>query len=189
MHRFRKAAYRKVSWVQIPPPPPNSKFDVMSNYEFEVGRLGFLHHMQHEYSAGGIIYRIENEEPQFLLIKNAAFKDPTKTYWGFPKGHLEEGEGAEQAALREVQEETGIEVELLELIDKVEYTFHHPQHDLTKKQVSFFLMRYVKGEAKPQEKEVLELGWFNAEDALNMLSFDQNKTLLKKALAKLDPQR
>lgn len=141
--------------------------------------------MNEEYSAGGIVYRIENQQPQFLLIKNAAFKDPVKTYWGFPKGHLEENETPDQAALREVEEETNVKVELIELVDEIEYTYNHPQKGLTKKRVDYFLMRFVEGEEKPQEKEILELGWFFAEDALNILSFSQNKTLLKKALAKL----
>jgi bis(5'-nucleosidyl)-tetraphosphatase len=141
--------------------------------------------MNEEYSSGGIVYRIENEQPQFLLIKNAAFKDPNKTYWGFPKGHLEEGESSAQAALREVEEETNVKVEIVELVDEIEYTYNHPVRGLTKKRVDYFLMRYLEGEEKPQEKEILELGWFFASDALDMLSFSQNKTLLKKALAKL----
>ena len=145
--------------------------------------------MNQEFSAGGIIYRIENEQPQFLLIKNSAFKDPHKTYWGFPKGHLEKGESDEEAALREVKEETDVDVEVIKIIDKVAYPFQHPQNGLTKKQVSDFLMRYLDGEAKAQEKELLELGWFNVDDALQILSFEQNKTLLKKALATLDTNR
>ena len=142
--------------------------------------------MNQEFSAGGIVYRIENEQPLFLLIKNSAFKDPHKTYWGFPKGHLEKGENDEEAAIREVKEETDVEVELIKLIDRIEYTFNHPQNGLTKKHVSYFLMRYLDGEAKAQEKELLELGWFSADDSLEMLSFEQNKTLLKKALATLN---
>ncbi|MGH7623018.1 MAG: NUDIX domain-containing protein, partial [Gemmatimonadaceae bacterium] len=56
-----------------------------------------------EVSAGGVVYRVEDGRPLFLLIRDS-YRN-----WGFPKGHLEKGERAEDAALREVAEETGLD--------------------------------------------------------------------------------
>ena len=58
---------------------------------------------QQETSAGGVVFRLDGGMPLFLLIRDSYQN------WGFPKGHLESGEGAEAAALREVREETGID--------------------------------------------------------------------------------
>ena len=142
--------------------------------------------MIEEYSAGGIIFKDPGEQLKILLIKNAALRDPTKAYWGFPKGHLEQNESAEQAAVREVKEETGLDVELIEKIDDEHYIFTHPQKGKISKKVTLFLMRHLGGEEKALETELLELGWFSADDALELLSFKTDQTLLKKALAKLN---
>lgn len=137
--------------------------------------------MTKEFSAGGIIFKLVGQTPQVLLIKNAALRDPTKAYWGFPKGHLEQGESEDQAALREVKEETGIEAEILEKIDDEHYFFTHPKKGTISKNVTIFLMKYISGEAKAQESELLELGWFSIDEAMNKLSFKTDKKLLQKA--------
>jgi 8-oxo-dGTP diphosphatase len=134
--------------------------------------------MKREFSAGGIIF---NDLEQVLLINNEALKDPAKSYWGFPKGHLNEGENSKDAAVREVKEETGLDVEVLEKIGDHKYVFTF-QGEKIFKVVSMFLMKIVGGELKIQADELLDAQWFEVEDALKKLSFSQDKALLKKAL-------
>ncbi len=144
--------------------------------------------MTKEFSAGGIIFKLVGQDIKVLLIKNAALRDPTKAYWGFPKGHLEQDETPEVAALREVKEETGIDAEIIEKIDDEHYFFMHPQKGKISKKVTYYMMKYLSGEEQIQEAELLELGWFTPNDAFSMLSFKNDKTLLSKAMAKLNDE-
>lgn len=139
--------------------------------------------MTKEFSAGGIVFKQdENNDVKILLIKNAALRDPNKVFWGFPKGHLEEGETDEQAALREVKEETGIEADIIEQLDTIQYYFTHPQKGTILKKVTIFLMKFKSGDPKAQEKEILDLGWFSIEETQAKLSFKEDKELMTKAL-------
>ena len=136
--------------------------------------------MKREFSAGGIIF---NKEGQVLLIKNAAMRDPTKAYWGFPKGHIEPGESSKEAALREIGEETGLEVEVVKKIGDSSYIFTSPKTgEKIFKVVVMFLMEYKSGELKHQQEELLDAKWFDPEDALVVLSFSKDKNLLKQAM-------
>lgn len=134
--------------------------------------------MKREFSAGGIIF---NNLNQVLLINNEALKDPTKSYWGFPKGHLNEGESSNDAAIREVKEETGLDVEVLEKVGDHKYVFTFEGEKIFKV-VTMFLMQMIGGELKIQSDELLDAEWFEPEEALKKLSFSKDRTLLKKAL-------
>lgn len=140
--------------------------------------------MKREFSAGGIIF---NKAGQVLLINNEALKDPSKSYWGFPKGHLNEGESSQNAAIREVKEETGLEVEIKAKIGDHKYVFTF-QGEKIFKVVTMFLMQLIGGELKIQTDELLDAQWFAPEEALKKLSFSQDKSLLKKALEIRDGQ-
>lgn len=133
--------------------------------------------MKREFSAGGIVF---NNLGQVLLINNAALRDPSKSYWGFPKGHLDVGESSKEAALREVKEETGLEVEILDKLGQSQYVFTHKEEKIFKT-VTMFLMKYTNGEVKPQELEIIGLGWYPADVALEKLSFKKDKDFLSKA--------
>lgn len=136
--------------------------------------------MNRQFSAGGIVFK----DGQVLLIKNAALRDPSKSYWGFPKGHLEEGESSKQAAVREIKEETGIEVEIISKLGESKYMFTFEGAKVFKS-VAVFLMKYFSGELVPQEGEVLDVKWFSPEEAQNLLSFSKDREFLKKALLQL----
>lgn len=133
--------------------------------------------MKREFSAGGIVLK----DGKVLLIKNAAMRDPKKAYWGFPKGHIQEGEKSEEAAVREIKEETGIETEIVKKLGDSRYVFTKEGQKVFKV-VVYFLLRYVSGEPKPQELEVLALGWFEQKEALTMLSFKKDQEFLQKAI-------
>lgn len=141
--------------------------------------------MKREFSAGGVIFKKDLAGYKFLLINNAALKDPSKSYWGFPKGHLDPGETSKDAALREVKEEVGIEAEILEKIGDSKYVFPW-QGEKIFKIVTMFLMEAKTFEIKVQQEELLGADWFDFEPALKKISFSNDKQHLKKAKEILD---
>jgi 8-oxo-dGTP diphosphatase len=159
----------------------------MRTVNFGIGRCpldnentlsGTVKNMKREFSAGGIVF---NKNREVLLINNAAMRDPKKSYWGFPKGHINEGESSKDAAIREVKEETGIEVDVIEKIGDSKYVFTVSGEKIFKV-VIMFLMRYASGEIKIQEEELLGAEWVSVEDAQKKLSFPKDRQLLGKAV-------
>lgn len=130
--------------------------------------------MKREFSAGGIVF---NNKGRVLIRKSAGTE-----YWSFPKGHIDDGETTGQAALREVKEETGIEAEISNKVGVSKYIYTFPKGTKIFKIVTFYLMRYIKGNLKDHDYETSDLGWFEPAEALKMLSFSDDKKLLKKAL-------
>ena len=104
-----------------------------------------------------------------------------RTRWGLPKGAVSQGETSEQAALREVLEETGLEAEIVKLLDTIEY-FFRAGDTLIRKRVDFYLMRYVAGELKPQLSEVDDVEWVELSEAIQRASFESERKLLEIAL-------
>ena len=129
--------------------------------------------MKREFSAGGIVF---NNKGQVLVTQHSQNK-----HWSFPKGLIDPGQTPEQAAVREVKEEGGIEAEISEKIgyNKYVYTF---EGEKIFKVVTYFLMKYVSGSPEDHDWEVSEANWYTPENALKQLSFTQDKSLLKKAL-------
>lgn len=137
--------------------------------------------MKREFSAGGIVFKKTPNGPKFLLIKNMAMRDPNKSYWGFPKGHLNEGESSKEAALREVKEEVGLEVEIVEKVGQSSYIFQNKGEKIFKI-VSMFLMQAKEGEILIQDSEIQEAKWIEPQEVLKLLSFSNDKKLFQKAL-------
>lgn len=133
--------------------------------------------MRREFSAGGIVFK----DGKVLLIKNSSMTDPNKSYWGFPKGHIENGQSSKETALREVEEETGAKAEILDKVGDSKYVFPYEGEKIFKV-VVFYLMRYLSGEINPQQSEIQEVRWFDPDEALEILSFSTDKTHLKKAM-------
>jgi 8-oxo-dGTP pyrophosphatase MutT (NUDIX family) len=129
-----------------------------------------------EKSAGGIVTRVADGRILVLLIR-----DPYG-HWGFPKGHLERGEGSETAALREVMEETGLrEVSSLGAIAAIEWKFRF-RNKLIQKHCEFFLMETPAGETRPQKSEgITECRWVTPEDAHAMIDYDNARSVLARA--------
>ena len=129
--------------------------------------------MKREFSAGGIVF---NSKGEVLVTQHSQNK-----HWSFPKGLIDPGQTPEQAAVREVKEEGGVEAEIL---DKVGYNKYVYTMDGEKifKVVTYFLMKYKSGDIKDHDWEVSDVGWYTPEDALKKLTFSQDKNLLKKAL-------
>jgi 8-oxo-dGTP diphosphatase len=131
-------------------------------------------------AAGGVVYHQAPQGRVFLLIR-----DPYGR-WSLPKGHLEDNESDDEAALREVAEETGVHATLGALISQIRY--HFPAHGRTvEKRVSFFLMQADTTELTPQTAEgISDVGWFSAERALQLIDYDQVRQVFTKALDMLD---
>lgn len=124
------------------------------------------------YSAGGIIYRRSAERVEVVLIAT-----DRGGRWGLPKGHVNRGETAEAAALREVAEETGLDGAIERHLATIEYWFRAGTARVHK-YVDLFLLRYVAGEVRPQETEVDDARWFPLEEALTLVSFERERDVL-----------
>lgn len=100
-----------------------------------------------------------------------------RSRWGLPKGAPNVEETTEQAALREVWEETGLRGEIVALLDRIEY-FFRANDKLIRKEVDFYLMRYAGGELRPQLSEVDDCEWVELGEAIDRASFESEKRIL-----------
>lgn len=131
-------------------------------------------------SAGGVVYRKTDDSIEIAIIKIA-----DELRWHLPKGLIDPGETFEQAALREVREESGIDGEIVGLIDKIDYWFyaeHGGERRRYHKFVHFYLMRFVGGEVGDHDHEVVESRWVTVDDALEMLYFKTERDVVTKAV-------
>ncbi len=133
--------------------------------------------MNQENSAGAVVFR-RDFEPKYLLLQSRKWTD-----WGFPKGHIEKEESTEQAAVREVLEETGLKGELIVGSKKeYEYVFEF-EGKLIQKRVTFYLLETKETEVKLNQREHQSYKWVNYLEAMNTLTHKEEKELLKKANA------
>jgi 8-oxo-dGTP pyrophosphatase MutT (NUDIX family) len=133
-----------------------------------------------ELSAGGIVFRRSGETVEVALIR-------TGKRWALPKGHLEGGESLQQAACREVLEETGLEGEVIAKLGDISYRFSNKRSAGEPvrifKRVHFYLLRWTRGVIQGQDYEVDEARWFPLDDALAMLSYPTEKKMMNRAIA------
>jgi 8-oxo-dGTP pyrophosphatase MutT (NUDIX family) len=129
-----------------------------------------------EVSAGGVVVRIENGRPVFLLIRDS-YRN-----WGFPKGHLETGETPDAAALREVSEETGLEdLRLRGEIETIDWYFRF-RGRLVHKVCHFFLMQTESETTSPQRDEgITACRWESFERACSLVSYENARAVLRRA--------
>ncbi|SDM98796.1 bis(5'-nucleosyl)-tetraphosphatase [Acetanaerobacterium elongatum] len=129
--------------------------------------------MKHEKSCGALVYRIHNNTFELLLIKHRL-----GGHWSFPKGHVEQGETERQTALREVKEETGLDIELKSgFRESVQYC---PHPNLSKK-VVYFIGEALPGEVHKQEKEIMDIQWVPFSSAEEIVTHENDKRLIQKA--------
>ncbi len=130
---------------------------------------------RNEHSSGGVVISTREGVAHVALIATRG-----STRWGLPKGAVSAGETSEQAALREVLEETGLEAEIIKPLDTIEY-FFRAGDTLIRKRVDFYLMRYVSGELKPQLSEVDDVKWMEISVAIEKASFESERKLIEAA--------
>jgi len=129
-----------------------------------------------EFSAGGVVFK----NGKWLIIK------PTGTKrWQFPKGKIDKNESSKDTALREVEEEGGVKIEIIEKIGDSQYFFVLKGKKIFKT-VTFYLMKYLGDTKKGHDWEVEEVIFVSYKEALEKLSFKDDKGILKKAKSALD---
>lgn len=131
---------------------------------------------RNEHSSGGAVISTRDGVVHVALIATRG-----RTRWGLPKGAVSQGETSEQAALREVLEETGLQAEIVKPLDTIEY-FFRAGDTLIRKRVDFYLMRYVAGELTPQLSEVDDVEWVEISEAIRRASFESERKLLEIAM-------
>jgi 8-oxo-dGTP diphosphatase len=126
-----------------------------------------------EFSAGGIV----RDGDKLLMVKVENLEG--LQIWTFPKGHIEKGETSETAALREVQEETGYRCEIEKPFDRVQYWFKRDDL-LTKKTVTWFLMKPIEKTGAFDADEILETKWVPFDEAVKLAKYKSDKKILAK---------
>src|SRR5437899_5518291 len=144
------------------------------------GRRG---NVRHEHSSGGAVIALRDGRPYVAMIATRG-----RTRWGLPKGAVSEGETSEQAALREVNEETGLIANIVKPLDTIEY-FFRASGTLIRKRVDFYLMMFTSGELTPQLSEVDDVEWVELPEAIQRASFDSERKLLEMAQQEIETVR
>jgi 8-oxo-dGTP pyrophosphatase MutT (NUDIX family) len=130
-----------------------------------------------EVSAGGLV--IDTTGTMGLLIGRYDHKDETgkRVLWSLPKGHIEEGETPEQAAVREVAEETGITSTITKSLGVIDFWFMAGGKRIHKT-VHHFMFTEVGGTLLAQESEVDEVSWFPLSEIVDRLAYPDEKKLI-----------
>jgi len=132
------------------------------------------------YSSGGLVVRKNDSQWQVLLVKKN-----DSGLWTLPKGHKEKGEREEETACREVEEETGYKVKLGPRVGEISFSYvrnYQPFREIA----SFFLMEVAGEGEKEEEGEIAEVKWFPISEALRVLNYDNERSLVGKALELLE---
>ena len=135
---------------------------------------------RNEHSSGGAVIDLRDGTPYVAMIATRG-----RSRWGLPKGAVFAGETSEQAAVREVKEETGLDAEIIVLLDTIEY-FFRAGDTLIRKSVDFYLMHHLGGTMTPQLSEVDDVEWVELSKGIERASFDSERKLLSSALAQIE---
>ena len=129
-----------------------------------------------EYSAGGVVYRHTEDGYDIVAVQRARHED-----WSLPKGHIEAGESREQAALREVKEETGLDAQIVGDLGEVVYFYRRKNEGLVRKSVYHYLMQALSDKLGGPNWEVSEVRWIPITEAHTLLSYENDKGIVRKA--------
>ncbi len=135
--------------------------------------------MKHEKSCGAVVYQRPDGQLLFLVEHMAL------GHTSIPKGHVEGNETEEETALREIREETNLEVRLDTAFRQV--VSYSPREGI-EKQVVFFAAEAVTLNLKNQESEVASLEWLSPEQAIQAVTYDTDKEVLREAVLYLCPE-
>ena len=130
--------------------------------------------MKHEISCGGVVYTRREDDVYYVIIRHKG------GHCGFPKGHMEPGETRQQTALREIREEVGLDCTLVDGFCEEQW-YPLPGKPGVIKQVIYFLARYADQEISAQPEEVADVYLLSYAEAMEMLSFEASRQILKNA--------
>jgi 8-oxo-dGTP pyrophosphatase MutT (NUDIX family) len=155
--------------------------------------------LNREFSSGGVVFKKENNQSLWLVIKVAVLPKSSfsKNTWRLPKGWLDDAgemipgplasgkkkaneEEIKKTALKEVEEEGGVEAKIIKKIGTVKYFFKSVNGRVLKF-VTFYLMEWIKDLPEGFGFETSEIGWLPFEEAYKKLSFEREKQILKRA--------
>lgn len=132
-----------------------------------------------EISSGGIVYRRRKGVTEVAVIR-------VRNKWRLPKGRVEEGEGLQETALREVREESGLEGRVVAKLGDITYWYTNKTKEGETirifKRVYFYLIRYLKGDVRRHDDEVEEACWLPIEEAMKKLSYPTERETMRKAM-------
>ncbi len=126
-----------------------------------------------EKSCGAVVFRRKSGNTEFLLVKNKKGSN-----WGFPKGHIEKGETEKDTAIREVMEETGVQIAPLDGFRAI--SEYHPKGKIVK-QVVFFIAEMNGDEITIQQSEIDRFVWADYGLAMKLFRFNNDRNVLTKA--------
>jgi len=131
--------------------------------------------LTNEKSCGAIVYRKFHGNTEILLIRHVK-----SGYWSFPKGHIEDGETELETAVREIKEETGLDV----FVDTGfrEIVTFSPRRD-AQKTVVYFVAKAKSHEISPQASEISETKWVEINKATEHLTYDNDRIIVNRAKA------
>jgi 8-oxo-dGTP pyrophosphatase MutT (NUDIX family) len=147
------------------------------------------------FSAGGVVFRLisgdsnekkdtsdqwRNVQYSNMSVEVALVGRSHSGMWALPKGTPESGETLEQVAVREVQEETGLEVRLIAYIGNISYSFIHDKIRF-QKQVRHFLFEAIGGDTSLHDAEYDRVEWFSIPEALRRLTYQNEVNILSQA--------
>jgi 8-oxo-dGTP pyrophosphatase MutT (NUDIX family) len=135
-----------------------------------------------EVSAGGVVYRESGDGAEVCLAARRTRRG--ELAWGLPKGAVEPEETPEEAAVREVLEETGLQAEIEHDLGTIRY-FYIWEGVRIRKQVRFFLMRATGGDVANHDHEMEEVRWFPATRVVKRAAYRGEREVLQRAVALL----
>jgi len=130
-----------------------------------------------EFSSGGVVFK----KDKWLITRSMPSEIYPKSVWRLPKGWVDKDESAEEAALREVKEEGGVEAKVIKKIETVRYFFTTPDKGKVLKFVTFYLMEWIKNLSEGFGEETSEIAWLSFDQAVKKLAYSGEKQILKKA--------
>jgi 8-oxo-dGTP pyrophosphatase MutT (NUDIX family) len=137
-----------------------------------------------ELSAGGAVVR----GADVIVVVPVKRDAQRRRVLVLPKGHLDEGETDEVAAVREVAEETGVVADLIEKLGDVEYSYERRGRRRNKR-VAFYLFEYRSGSLEDHDHEIEEARWMPLEEAAQQLTYPGEREIVMRALSRLSPDR
>lgn len=135
--------------------------------------------VREQVSAGGVVFRGEKDAAEVVIVAVGG-----QNRWQLPKGLVDPGEKPEITAVREAKEEAGVESEVVEHLETIEYWFaglDGGQRVRFHKRVHFYLLRYIAGDTANHDWEVTEARWVPIVDATRQLTFDSERRVMERA--------